>query len=164
VVVSSNRPITVLYIDDDPYDQELVRHALEVEDGGFRILSATTKAQFEQMLKCEQFDIVLSDFNILGFEGLEVIELVKSHLPEMAVIILTGTGSEEIAVKATKAGASDYVIKTPSHIQRLSFTIRAVLEQQQLVLQKALVEKSLKESHQRLDALFNHTRRPGADK
>jgi PAS domain S-box-containing protein len=155
--VNPEKKVTVLYIDDNLYDQELVRHALEEEDGGFRLISATTQAQFEHKLKHEQFDIVLSDFNILGFEGSQIIELVKASQPEMAVIILTGTGSEEIAVKATKSGAADYVIKTPSHIQRLPFTIRTALEQQQLARQKAQVERSLDESHRRLKALFNHT-------
>ena len=78
------------------------------------------------------FDLVLSDFNILGFEGLQVLEAVRAKDPNLPVIIVTGTGSEEVAAEAIKRGAADYVIKTPSHIQRLPHTIHAALEKKRL--------------------------------
>ena len=57
-----------------------------------------------------------------------MIELVREKVPDLPVIIVTGTGSEAIAVEAMKRGAADYVIKSPRHILRLPFTIHAVLE------------------------------------
>ncbi|MBI5347967.1 MAG: PAS domain S-box protein, partial [Chloroflexi bacterium] len=96
------------------------------------------------------FDQVLSDFNILGFEGLQVIETVHAKDPRIPVVIVTGTGSEEIAVEALKRGAADYVIKTPKHIRRLPQTIHTALEKKKLVEERTHAE-------QERDRLFNYS-------
>src|SRR5262249_766104 len=114
-----SRPIRILYVDDYPLDRELVRHALEIEHEGFQLIEASSRADFEARLAEGHYDLVLSDFNILGFEGLQVLAAVHAQAPRTPVVIVTGTGSEEIAVEAMKRGATDYVIKTPHHIQRL---------------------------------------------
>ncbi len=119
--------IHVLCVDDSPYDRELIRRALEKGEEGFTITEASDRQTFESRLAAVECDVVLTDFNILGFEGLEVIKIVQERLPGTPVIVITGTGSEEIAVKALKQGAADYVIKTPSHIAQLPLTIRRVL-------------------------------------
>jgi PAS domain S-box-containing protein len=78
---------------------------------------------------------------------LEAVHAVDSRLP---VVIVTGTGSEEVAVEAMKRGAADYIIKTPSHIQRLPYTIRSVLEM------KRLEERRIRAEQER-DRLFNYS-------
>ena len=150
-----NAKIRILYIDDYDLDRELVRDSLEKEHGGFVLMEASNKQEFESLLKNHAFDLVLSDFNIAGFEGLQVLEAVKEHAPEIPVIIVTGTGSEEIAVKALKQGASDYVIKRPQHIRKLPQTILAVIEKQSLMLKKTLAEKALSQSESHLRILVN---------
>ncbi len=124
--------IKVLHIDDSPLDRQLVIDALKNEHDQFEVFSASTKSSFEKLLKEREYDIVLSDFNILGFDGLSVLKIVKDNKPDTPVIIVTGTGSEEIAIEAMKMGASDYVIKTVSHIRGLSITIFKVLEKERL--------------------------------
>jgi PAS domain S-box-containing protein len=143
-------PIRILYVDDYPLDRELVRDALEKEHDGFQIVEATSRADFEARLAEGTYDLVLSDFNILGFEGLQVVEAVHAKNPRVPVVIVTGTGSEEIAVEAMKRGAADYVIKTPKHIQRLSHTIHAVLEKKHL-------EDERDRTAQERDRLFNYS-------
>ncbi|MCB0169454.1 MAG: hypothetical protein KDJ97_02785, partial [Anaerolineae bacterium] len=64
-----NDPIHILYVDDYPFDRELVRDALEKEQEGFRVTEAASRADFEARLVEGGYDLVLSDFNILGFEG-----------------------------------------------------------------------------------------------
>ncbi|MCF8087691.1 MAG: response regulator [Desulfotignum sp.] len=147
-----NTLIRILYIDDYELDRELVRDALEKEHGGFLLTEASNRQAFEALLKNHDFDVILSDFNIAGFEGLQVLEIVRAHDVRIPVIIVTGTGSEEIAVKALKQGASDYVIKRPQHIRKLPQTILAVLEKQALVVERIQAEKALvqSESHLRL--------------
>lgn len=131
--------IRVLIVDDEKHDRELIRHALEHEETGFSIFEAEDEESFHHHLKYKQFDVVLSDFNILGFEGLDVIQVMKEKYPDIPVIIVTGTGSEEIAVKALKMGADDYVIKTPKHIAELPLTIERVLSYRET--KKRLLEK-----------------------
>lgn len=143
-------PIRVLYVDDSPFDRTLVRDALEIEHDGFVLTEAISRSDFETFLAQGEFDLVLSDFNILGFDGLQVLDIVKENNPQTPVVIVTGTGSEEIAVEAMKRGADDYVIKTLSHIRHLPHTLHVVLEKRQL-------EESLEASYRRFRALIENS-------
>lgn len=142
-----NGQIRVLLIDDNPQDRELVKDALEKESGDFKVFEAGSRAEFEQWLAKDSFDLILSDLNILGFTGFQLLNTVQARLPHVPVVILTGTGSEEGAVEALKLGASDYVLKKPVHIRRLPNTIRSVLEA------KGLKDK-LSKAEQERDRLF----------
>ncbi len=135
-----NNPIRVFYIDDYPLDRALVRDALEKEQSGFQVFEVASRAEFEARFNETDYDLVLSDFNILGFEGLQVIDAVHEKDPYLPVVIVTGTGSEEIAIEAMKRGAADYVIKTPQHLRRLPLTINTVLEKTRL---KAISQQAL---------------------
>ena len=148
--------IRILYIDDYELDRELVKDVLEKEHGGFQVTEASNKQEFEALLKTHTFDVVLSDFNIAGFEGLQVLEAVRAHDPSIPVIIVTGTGSEEIAVMALKQGASDYVIKRPKHIQRLPQTISAAMEKKALRDQSQKDETNLKQSEERYRTILEN--------
>ncbi len=145
-------------MDDYPLDRELVRDALEKENGGFELVEAASRADFETALAQSSFDLVLSDFNILGFEGLQVLEAVRAKDSHLPVIIVTGTGSEEVAAEAIKRGAADYVIKTPKHIQRLPHTIHAVLEKKRLEDEHKWAEGIRRESEERYRRLFEAAR------
>lgn len=126
-------PIRILHVEDDPIDRDLVRNALEKEQGGFIVTHTDSRRTFEELLSRETFDLVLSDFNILGFDGFQVMDAVRARNPAIPVIFVTGTGSEEIAVEAMKRGAADYVLKSPKHLKRLPLTIHAALERKQAV-------------------------------
>lgn len=148
--------IKILYIDDYDLDRELVRDALEKESSGFTVTEASNREDFETLLKTKDFDVVLSDFNIAGFEGLQVLDAVRAHDPRLPVIIVTGTGSEEIAVKSLKQGASDYVIKRPQHIRKLSQTISAVLETKALKDRHEEAQSALRESEEQYRAILEN--------
>ena len=85
----------------------------------FNVIEAVSREEFEINLKKGGFDLILSDFNILGFEGFQVIEFIKKANPSLPVIIVAGTDSEEVATEAINHGAVDYIVKTPREIQRL---------------------------------------------
>lgn len=149
------RTIQILYIEDSEFDLELVRDALERESDQFQITHAGFKEEFEEYLTQNDFDLVLTDFNILGFEGLQVLETVKLKKPYLPVIILTGTGSEEVAVEAMKGGAADYVIKSPHHIRRLPQTILSVLEKYQIRIERNQAQQELEKSEESYRDLAN---------
>ena len=141
----------ILYVDDNAHDRALVRDALEQDNGEFSLTEASSRAEFEQQLANGSFDLVLSDFNILGFTGLQVLDAVRARHPRLPVVIVTGTGSEETGVEAMKRGAADYVIKTARHIQRLPQTILIALEKRKLEDERAQIDAQLHES----EALFH---------
>lgn len=138
----------ILHIDDNRFDRELIQESLD--ETKFHISAVQTRSDLEKMLDRQDFDVVLSDFNILGLTGLEVIDIVVKNCPGLPVILVTGTGSEEIAVEALKKGAADYVIKSPSHIRRLPNAIDAVLD-------KKRTHQSLLESQRRYQEVVENT-------
>jgi len=150
----ARKQIRILYIDDYPLDRALVRDALLESDLDIQISEAANQQEFFELLS-EDFDLVLSDFNILGFTGLEVLEAVQEISTYLPVIIVTGTGSEEIAAEAIKRGAADYVIKSPQHIHRLPFTIQSVLEKAQLKEEQRRAYQELVESEARYSQLID---------
>ncbi len=149
-----NLPHRILHVDDNRFDRDLVRDTLEQAKGEFDLTWATTREEFEACIRQDNFDVVLSDFNILGFTGLEVLQTVSQHLPGVPVVILTGTGSEEVAVEALKRGAADYVIKSPRHIRRLPMTIAAVLEAARNREERRLARADAEESAARLRTIL----------
>ena len=141
--------VRVLYVDDSRFDRDLVRNALG-RDARFRLTEAASRGEFERLLAGGGFDVVLSDFDILGFDGLQVLDAVRAHDPRLPVVILTGTGSEEVAVQALQKDASDYVIKSPQRIQRLAPTIDAAIERARLRREREEAALRLAESERRL--------------
>ncbi|MBC8869068.1 MAG: response regulator [Planctomycetes bacterium] len=124
--------IRILYADDNVSDRELVRDAIERDPGEIQIAEVDSRQQFESKLADDDFDVVLSDINIPGYEGNEVIDAVRRGQPGLPVIIVTGSDCADTAVRAMKHGAADYVIKTPESIQRLPAAIWTALENKAL--------------------------------
>ncbi|TVP56286.1 MAG: response regulator [Gemmatimonadales bacterium] len=148
----------ILYVDDSSFDRALVRDALEIESDAYRLTEAATDEELASILsESTNFDLVLSDFNILGMTGLDVLKRVREVMPDVPIIIVTGTGSEEIAVDALKAGADDYVIKQPSHIRRLPQTIEAVIEARRAKVERDRARALLEESEFRFRLLAEHS-------
>ncbi|HAN19460.1 MAG TPA: hypothetical protein DCQ24_12410 [Bacteroidales bacterium] len=149
--------IRILHVDDSIHDRILVRDVLEKEYSEYEIISADNRDKFEKYLSEKEFDLVLSDFNILGFDGLQVLGVVKKVKPDLPVIIVTGTGSEEIAIQAMKMGAADYVIKSVKHIQGLSPTIKSVLEHNALIKEHKEAQERCKENEERFRSIFENS-------
>jgi PAS domain S-box-containing protein len=148
--------IRILHIDDNVHDRRLVKDALQKELDEYEIIEADSREKFENYLVEGKFDLVLSDFNILGFDGLQVLEIVKQKDPDLPVIIVTGTGSEEIAIQAMKMGAADYVIKSVKHIQGLVPTIKTVIDHKKAKEDHKRTEEVLRTSEDKFRAIFEN--------
>ena len=87
-----------------------------------------SRKEFELAIDRGGFELVVTDYHLGWTDGVEVIRAVKSRYPGCPVIMLTGTGNEEVAVAAMKAGADDYVLKSPKHISLLATTVGRAME------------------------------------
>lgn len=102
--------IRVLHVDDELEFADLTATYLEREDDRFRVETASSVGDALEELT-PAVDCVVSDYDMSGRSGLDLLELVRSEYPELPFILFTGKGSEEIASEAISAGVTDYLRK-----------------------------------------------------
>ena len=122
-------PLRILHLEDNHADAELIRTVIAEEWPACKIKRVDTRGDFLAALQQEQFDVILSDFSLPAFNGLEALELVRRHGSLTPFLFLSGTIGEDHAVEALKRGASDYVLK--DRPARLIPAVRSALEQRQ---------------------------------
>lgn len=99
----------ILIVDDDRVILELASIVLRRD--GYYVQTASDGIQAMLLLEGVLPDLILLDYMMPGMNGLDVLHQIKEKYPDIAVILFTGMGSEEIAVRAMKAGAADYIMK-----------------------------------------------------
>jgi DNA-binding response OmpR family regulator len=114
----------ILIIDDDPALIDFLKVLLESE--GYETFSAADGKNGLREIGTRQPDLVLLDYQLPDMNGLEVLSQTNQAYEKALVVMLTGKGSEEVAVECMKAGAADYVVK-PFDNQRLVSVIRKAL-------------------------------------
>lgn len=135
-----NHTLRVLLVDDNPDDRLLALRALQRELPELKATEIIDEPSLRKALDQGGFDLVITDFQLRWSDGLKVLREVKRLWPNCPVVMFTGTGSEEIAVEAMKAGLDDYVIKSPRHFARLPTAAMSALRQAQCRKEKAEAE------------------------
>ncbi|MFW6152745.1 MAG: response regulator [Halobacteriota archaeon] len=107
----TDAPIHVLAVDDDPQLVDLTATFLEREKAGFSVATATSADEALAHLQEHELDAIVSDYDMPGKDGLDLLEEVRSDYPDLPFILFTGKGSEEIASLAIKKGVTDYLQK-----------------------------------------------------
>jgi len=101
----------LLHVEDEVTDSDLVGVWLQEAGLEWDLVRVDTREAFVSALADETFDIVLSDFQLPAFNGLEALKETRARRPELAFVFFTATLGEERAVEALKAGATDFVAK-----------------------------------------------------
>jgi PAS domain S-box-containing protein len=143
-----NGHVHILLVDDNPDDRALAVRELGREFPRLEVYHAADLEQFKLALEGRPFDLVVTDQKLQWSDGLTVLLAVKARWPDCPVIMFTGSGNEEIAVQAMKAGLDDYVLKSPKHYVRLPAA--AVL-----ALDRARQRRAHRETETRYERLFN---------
>lgn len=149
--MDANHPLRILIVEDVPSDAELAERELRNSGLQFTSVRVDTKEGFLKALEEFQPHLVISDYAMPEFDGMQALKLSLEHDARIPFIILTGSMNEETAVACMKAGATDYVIK--DHLPRLPFAVREALA-------KKAVEEELAESEKRY-RLFVETAKEG---
>lgn len=121
----------ILHIDDNADDRALVARELRNDLPQITMVEAEDEVALEEAIRRGGFDLVITDYELRWTNGLKLLGRIQQTFPETPVIMLTGTGSEEVAVDAMKAGVWDYILKTPKNCQRLTSSVRQALEKPQ---------------------------------
>ena len=147
----SSPVVSILFVEDLVSDAELAK--LEITRGladwdlSLRFLTTDNWEGFLDAISTFKPTLIVSDFMMPGFSGMEVIELTLQHAPNIPVIILTGSINEETAVECMKAGATDYVIK--EHISRLPFAVKEAIKRKKEEELRTSAERALEESERK---------------
>ena len=104
--------ISVLHVDDDPEFTDLTAAFLARENPRLDVTTVNDAADVPSVLKVEDVDCIVSDHDMPGTTGIELLETIRSTYPELPFILFTGKGSEEIASEAITAGVTDYLQKS----------------------------------------------------
>lgn len=136
-----NEPtIDVLLVDDD--DSFRVALSEEMEHGGFRVVSCPDgKAALREIVD-RSFDVAIVDLNLPGLSGEELIRQLRALAPETEIIVLTGHGTVENAVRTLKDGAYDFLTK-PCSLDELEAVARKAHEKRELVRDNRLLQREL---------------------
>jgi signal transduction histidine kinase len=124
-----SRPLSILLVDDDPNDRDLVKLELSREFEDVQFQEAGTSETLKQALERGGFDIALIDYRLGWSDGLQVMSEVRGKYPDEPVIMFTGSGDEDVGQRAMNLGAADYVVKSMRHRARLVVALQRALQQ-----------------------------------
>jgi signal transduction histidine kinase len=151
--MTKRRRLRVLHIEDSELDHELAMAHLR--RGGLEVqtLRVDSEADFRNAL-ADDWDLVLSDYNLPGFSGLTALEVLKRSGKILPFILLSGEIGEDVAVEAMRNGASDYLLK--NNLARLVPAMEHAIEANETRLSKVQADRALAASRQRLSELAQH--------
>ena len=128
----------VLLVDDEISIRQSLSGILE--DEGYQISSVEDGHKALAMLDVESFDIVLLDIWMPGIDGIEVLKRIKQCNPQLPVIMISGHGNVETAVKATRLGAIDFIEK-PLDLQKILLSIENALKLSRLEQENRILKE-----------------------
>lgn len=146
---STDSPIRILHVEDNALDAELIGEVLWQEWPRCRIHRVETLDGLMAEVEAAEWDLVLSDYSLRGFDGLGALDLVRSRLRDVPFIFVSGTIGEDKAVEALKRGATDYVIK--DRPARLVPAIRQAFALVEEARKRAGAERKLREQAKLID-------------
>jgi two-component system nitrogen regulation response regulator NtrX len=135
---------TILAVDDESAILQSLSGILS--DEGFEVLTASNGYEALKIIEAESPDLVLLDIWMPGIDGIETLQEIKRTNPFLQVIIISGHGTIETAVKATKLGAHDFIEK-PLSIEKIVVTINNALHFRQLEEENRFLRKKTLEKH-----------------
>ena len=148
------QPLRVLHVEDSVPDHELA--LLHLLRAGLRIdcSRVDTEDGLRHALATQRWDVVLSDFNLPGFNGLRAQEILRESGQDLPFILVSGEIGEDTAVAAMRNGADDYLLK--NNLSRLAPAVEHAIAAHRDRLARARADRELAASRQRLSELAQH--------
>lgn len=154
---SHTKTLAVLLLEDNVLDAELairkLKTAFEVQVDCVRSAS-----EFQTRVLERQYDVILGDYRVPGWNGLEAVKWLRSSGITTPFILVTGTLGDELAIECLKAGADDYVLK--NNLERLPVAIRRSLGEEALRDSRDRAEQELRTSEEQYRMLFQANPQP----
>jgi two-component system NtrC family response regulator len=131
---------TILVVEDDANMRRVTQ--IQLEKLGYETAVAVDVPQALEILQQEPRDLVISDLNLPGMSGLELLKRVRVEHPETTIVMVTAFGTVETAVEAMKSGAYDYLTK-PVHPIELRTVVNRVFERRRLIEEVRMLRSNI---------------------
>ncbi len=148
-----SEPIRILIVEDLPTDADLAMHEIRKSVSDCVFQRVETESAYLEALETYSPDLILSDYHLPRFTGMQALKLATDRTPMTPLIIFTGSINEDIAVECMKAGATNYIIK--ENIRRLGPAIIHALEEKNIKIERKRAEENLRESEERYRTTLN---------
>lgn len=149
-----NAMINLLVIEDEQADFLLIERQLRQSGLDFRCSRVTNQLELDAALDVDGWDVVLSDYNVPGMVFWEILELFRTRLPELPLILVSGSVGEEVAVELLKQGVWDFVLK--DRLGRLASAIERCLVEVAERRARSEAEQALRASEAKFRSYIEH--------
>lgn len=137
----------ILIIEDEAAIRRVLVKILSEENQGYEVFEAEDGLAGMEMIKKDDFDLVLCDIKMPKMDGVEVLQAVKQFKPDIPMVMISGHGDLETAVNTMKMGAFDYISKPPD-LNRLLNTVRIALDRKKLVVENTRLKKKVSKNYE----------------
>ena len=137
----------ILIIEDEAAIRRVLVKILTEENKGYEVFEAEDGLAGMEMIKKEDFDLVLCDIKMPKMDGVEVLEAVKKIKPEIPMVMISGHGDLDTAVNTMRLGAFDYISKPPD-LNRLLNTVRIALDTKELEVENIRLKKKVSKNYE----------------
>jgi PAS domain S-box-containing protein len=138
--------ISILHLEDDAADAELVRALLEEAGLACRINHVQTGEEFREALCQDGYDLILADYRLPGYDGMSALRQVQEMQLQVPFIFISGTMGEDSAIEGLREGATDYVLK--HKLSRLVPAVRRALAEAENRRERRRAEAALRQSEE----------------
>jgi diguanylate cyclase (GGDEF)-like protein len=142
----------ILIVDDEPEIRNMVRGMLREN---YKCTTAGSAEEALLLLQKEKYELIISDINMGGMSGLEMIPQVRASAPDTVIMMISGEQTIESAIEAMRGGAFDYIMK-PFDFQHVEAAVRRALEHHALLAAKRRHENHLEALVRQRTAELNH--------
>jgi PAS domain S-box-containing protein len=144
--------LRILNLEDNEADAELNQAMISARWPQSKLVRVDSRAQFLAQLETRQFDLILSDYTMPGFNGLEALGLAREKSPDTPFLFVSGTIGEDAAIEALKNGATDYVLK--HRLMRLIPAVDRALREADDRAERDRAERAMRESEHKYREVF----------
>ena len=142
-------PARLLIVDDEPAQLLALVDTLVID--GYRVQGCGTATEALAALERQNFDLLLTDLQMEGMDGIQLLQAARLRSPELVAVLMTGHGTVDTAVSALRAGAFDFIVK-PFRLSMLRPVLERGLETRRLRLQTRALQQRLEDNAAQLAA------------
>jgi len=137
----------ILIIEDEAAIRRVLKRIIEEQDKSFKVTEAEDGFIGMNLIKSNDYDLVLCDIKMPKKDGIEVLEESKKLKPEIPFVMISGHGDLETAVDSMRKGAFDYISKPPD-LNRLLTAVRNAMERKALVVENIKLKKKISKKYE----------------